>query len=112
MGTIYALLFMLVGGLASYGVTWYNGYKVCNQGYQIKLLKAEVKRLTLSKAYLESSIEFIKEIDKENAEIILENTSTITKLQKEIEDEKLKNSTSSRKCVIDRTFLRDTNSLK
>lgn len=103
---LYMLLGTIIGfaGSAAYG--FYKGYQICNQSYQVKLLKAETQRLKLSLKYneiLKKAAE--EETDTANKADLL-NKGIIDDLQKQLE------ATSKGDCTFDDAFLRNTNKLR
>lgn len=109
---LYGILFSVLGALGMGAYGYYEGYEICTQSQQVKLLKAEVKRLQLSNYYIKSAVEAAKQIESENQNTITQNNETITSLKTEIENERANKGKPSGKCVIDADFLQRVDSIK
>lgn len=107
---LYGILFSLLGAIATGAYGYWKGYDICKKSYESAYLRAEIKRLSISNAYLKSSVEAAKQIEQENQNTIQGNEEIIIKLAKDIEDEKAKNVKPN--CVLTADFLRTTDNLK
>lgn len=109
---LYGILFSVIGAFSMGAYGYFKGYQICNQAQEIKILRAEIKRLNISYTYMKSAVEASKEILEENEKIINGNNTLINSLTNDIINEQNNSKKLATNCTIDGVWLRATNTIK
>lgn len=109
---LYGILFSIIGAVSMGAFGYYKGYKICSQTQEVKLLKAEIKRLNLSHEYMKASIEAEKQISEENKRDSQLNKELINDLSTQIEAEKAKVSDIATSCTLDADWLQRVDTIR